>query len=62
MNEAVYTRLREFIDTLPGGYPATPSGVCSRARQASGELNRPGIAGISIPREAGVMAGRGRHS
>jgi len=27
MNEAVYTRLREFMDTLPGGYPATSSGV-----------------------------------
>jgi ferredoxin len=27
MSEDVYTRLREFMDTLPGGYPATPSGV-----------------------------------
>jgi formate hydrogenlyase subunit 6/NADH:ubiquinone oxidoreductase subunit I len=27
MNEDVYTRLREFMDTMPGGYPATPSGV-----------------------------------
>ena len=27
MNEDVYTRLREFMDTLPGGYPTTPSGV-----------------------------------
>jgi ferredoxin len=27
MSEDVYTRLREFMDTLPGGYPATPTGV-----------------------------------
>jgi Pyruvate/2-oxoacid:ferredoxin oxidoreductase delta subunit len=27
MSEEVYARLREFMDTLPGGYPATPSGV-----------------------------------
>ena len=27
MNEDVYTQLREFMDSLPGGYPATPSGV-----------------------------------
>lgn len=27
MNEDVYARLREFMDTLPGGYPATESGV-----------------------------------
>lgn len=27
MSDDVYTRLREFMDTLPGGYPATPSGV-----------------------------------
>ena len=27
MSEDVYTRLREFMDTLPGGYPTTPSGV-----------------------------------
>ena len=27
MSEDVYTRLREFMDTLPGGYPATSSGV-----------------------------------
>jgi NAD-dependent dihydropyrimidine dehydrogenase PreA subunit len=26
MNE-VYTRLREFLDTFPGGYPTTPTGV-----------------------------------
>ena len=23
----VYTRLREFMDTLPAGFPATPTGV-----------------------------------
>ena len=27
MSEDVYTRLREFMYTLPGGYPATPTGV-----------------------------------
>jgi len=27
MTEDVYVRLREFMDTLPGGYPATPTGV-----------------------------------
>jgi ferredoxin len=27
VNDDVYTRLREFMDTLPGGYPATPTGV-----------------------------------
>ena len=27
MSEDVYARLREFMDTLPGGYPSTPSGV-----------------------------------
>jgi Pyruvate/2-oxoacid:ferredoxin oxidoreductase delta subunit len=27
MSEDVYLRLREFMDTLPAGYPATPSGV-----------------------------------
>jgi electron transport complex protein RnfB len=27
MSEDVYTQLREFMDTLPGGYPATESGV-----------------------------------
>ena len=27
MNEDVYARLREFMDKLPGGYPATESGV-----------------------------------
>jgi ferredoxin len=27
MTEDVYTRLREFMDNLPGGYPATPTGV-----------------------------------
>jgi electron transport complex protein RnfB len=27
MSEDVYARLREFMDTLPSGYPATPSGV-----------------------------------
>ncbi len=27
MTEDVYTRLREFLDNLPGGYPATESGV-----------------------------------
>ena len=27
MREDVYTRLREFMDTLPTGFPATPTGV-----------------------------------
>jgi electron transport complex protein RnfB len=27
MSEDVYTRLREFMDKLPAGYPTTPSGV-----------------------------------
>ena len=27
MSKDVYTRLREFMDTLPAGFPATPSGV-----------------------------------
>jgi hypothetical protein len=27
MSEDVYTRLREFMDKLPGGYPETPTGV-----------------------------------
>ena len=27
MSTDVYTRLREFMDTLPAGFPATPSGV-----------------------------------
>ena len=27
MGEDVYVRLREFMDTLPSGYPATPTGV-----------------------------------
>lgn len=27
MSDEVYTRLREFMDKLPGGYPATPTGV-----------------------------------
>jgi len=29
----VYTRLRAFLDTLPGGYPATPTGVEIRILQ-----------------------------
>ena len=27
MNDDVYFKLREFLDNLPGGYPATDSGV-----------------------------------
>jgi electron transport complex protein RnfB len=27
MNEEVYGRLREFMDTMPAGFPATPTGV-----------------------------------
>jgi electron transport complex protein RnfB len=27
MSDNIYTRLREFMDRLPGGYPKTPSGV-----------------------------------
>ena len=27
MSEDVYTRLREFMDKLPAGYPETPTGV-----------------------------------
>ncbi len=27
MTEDVYTRLREFLDNMPGGYPTTESGV-----------------------------------
>ena len=27
MSQDVYSRLREFMDSLPGGYPATPTGV-----------------------------------
>jgi len=27
MNDDVYTKLREFLDTLPAGFPATPTGV-----------------------------------
>ena len=27
MSENVYTRLREFMDTVPVGFPATPTGV-----------------------------------
>ena len=27
MSEEVYSRLREFLDQLPGGYPETPTGV-----------------------------------
>jgi len=27
MSEDVYTKLREFMDKLPGGYPVTDSGV-----------------------------------
>jgi electron transport complex protein RnfB len=27
MSEDVYERLREFMDTLPAGYPTTPTGV-----------------------------------
>ena len=27
MNEEVYTKLREFMDKLPAGYPATDTGV-----------------------------------
>jgi ferredoxin len=27
MSEKVYTKLREFLDTLPGGFPATDTGV-----------------------------------
>ena len=27
MSEAVYNRLREFMDKLPGGYPETPTGA-----------------------------------
>jgi ferredoxin len=27
MNEDVYSRLREFLHTFPGGYPSTPTGV-----------------------------------
>jgi ferredoxin len=27
MNEEIYTRLREFMDTMPTGFPATPTGV-----------------------------------
>ena len=27
MNENVYSKLREFMDTLPSGFPETPTGV-----------------------------------
>ena len=27
MSEDVYSRLREFMDTMPSGFPATPTGV-----------------------------------
>ena len=27
MSEDVYIRLREFLDQMPGGYPATDTGV-----------------------------------
>ncbi len=27
MSENIYVRLREFMDTMPAGYPATPSGI-----------------------------------
>ena len=27
MGDDVYIRLREFMNTLPAGYPSTPSGV-----------------------------------
>ena len=27
MSEDVYTRLREFLDAMPGGFPATGTGV-----------------------------------
>ena len=27
MSEEVYSRLREFLDQLPGGYPETPTGI-----------------------------------
>lgn len=30
VEEDVYVRLREFLDRLPGGYPATPTGVETR--------------------------------
>ncbi len=33
MSEDVYAQLREFMDTLPGGYPATKSGVEIRILQ-----------------------------
>ncbi len=27
MDDTIYTRLREYIDSMPAGYPATPSGA-----------------------------------
>ena len=27
MSEEIYFKLREFMDTMPAGYPTTPSGV-----------------------------------
>jgi electron transport complex protein RnfB len=27
MSGDIYVRLREFMDTMPAGYPATPSGI-----------------------------------
>jgi len=27
MSEDIYVRLREFMDTMPAGYPTTPNGL-----------------------------------
>ncbi len=60
MNDDVYTRLREFMDKLPGGYPETPTGVEIKILK---KLWTPDEAELTMqlknePEEVSVIAGR----
>ncbi len=60
MSEEVYARLREFMDSLPAGYPATPTGVELRILE---KLYTPDHAELTMqltqdPEEASAVAAR----
>jgi len=60
MSEDVYSRLREYLHSMPGGYPSTPGGVEIRILK---KLYTPDEADIclklkTVPEEAAAIAGR----
>jgi len=60
MSQDVYTRLREFLDRLPGGYPATESGVEVRILKKLFTAEQAEIAMTltPLPEPASSVAGR----